>query len=107
MEILDQQPLFVCGACKQSLPAEAFYLNKRSGLPANYCIECRKAASRTYRNHLKSFEFKAQEVDYPVITCMEDSVQRQILLKNALENVADQVKRKRKARYDSESEDDI
>ena len=31
------QTLCVCGCCKRSLPASAFYINKKTGLPGNYC----------------------------------------------------------------------
>ena len=43
------QTLCVCGCCKRSLPASAFYINKKTGLPGNYCKECRKTVSRNYR----------------------------------------------------------
>ena len=29
------QTLCVCGCCKRSLPASAFYINKKTGLPGN------------------------------------------------------------------------
>ena len=41
------QTLCVCGCCKRSLPASAFYINKKTGLPGNYCKECRKLSAGT------------------------------------------------------------
>ena len=49
METLQKQTLYVCGCCKHTLPSEAFYVDKKTGLPNNYCKECRKSASRKYR----------------------------------------------------------
>ena len=47
------QTLCVCGCCKRSLPASAFYINKKTGLPGNYCKECRKTVSRNHRKNEK------------------------------------------------------
>ena len=49
METLQKQTLYVCGCCKHTLPSEAFYVDKKTGLSNNYCKECRKSASRKYR----------------------------------------------------------
>ena len=49
METLQKQTLYACGCCKQTLPSDAFYVDKRTGLPGNYCKECRKSASRKHR----------------------------------------------------------
>lgn len=43
METLQKQTLYVCGCCKHTLPSEAFYVDKKTGLPNNYCKECRKS----------------------------------------------------------------
>ena len=84
------QTLCVCGCCKRSLPASAFYINKKTGLPGNYCKECRKTVSRNHRN--------------PVITSTEDPTLRRELILHALETVAASIERKRRKVRESEFE---
>ena len=66
------QTLCVCGCCKRSLPASAFYINKKTGLPGNYCKECRKTVSRNHRKNEKRSLACDRESSYPVITSTED-----------------------------------
>ena len=33
METLQKQTLYVCGCCRNTLPSEAFYVDKKTGLP--------------------------------------------------------------------------
>lgn len=60
------QTLCVCGCCKRSLPASAFYINKKTGLPGNYCKECRKTVSRNHRKNEKRSLACDRESSYPV-----------------------------------------
>lgn len=96
--------LYVCGCCKRSLPANAFYINKKTGLPGNYCKECRKSASRNGRKTEKLSLVCNKEVSYPVITCTEDPVLRHELILHALEIVAASMERKRRKVRESEFE---
>ena len=98
------QTLCVCGCCKRSLPASAFYINKKTGLPGNYCKECRKSASRNGRKTEKLSLACNKEVSYPVITCTEDPVQRHELILDALKTVAASIERKRRKVCESELE---
>ena len=43
MEQKNKKSLRTCGCCLKKLPLEAFYINKRTQNPDNYCKECRKA----------------------------------------------------------------
>lgn len=104
MDILKQQTLFVCGCCKQSFPTEAFYIHKKTGLPDNYCKECRKSSSRAHRKTEKHALAKEKEEDYPVITRIEDPVLRGKLLRHACQIVAARVERKRRKRYETDPE---
>ena len=70
------QTLCVCGCCKRSLPASAFYINKKTGLPGNYCKECRKTVSRNYRKNEKRSLACDRESNYPVITSTENPTLR-------------------------------
>ena len=88
------QTLCVCGCCKRSLPASAFYINKKTGLPGNYCKECRKTVSRNHRKNEKRSLACDRESSYPVITSTED----------ALETVAASIERKRRKVRESEFE---
>ena len=79
------QTLCVCGCCKRSLPASAFYINKKTGLPGNYCKECRKTVSRNHRKNEKRSLACDRESSYPVITSTEDPTLRRELILPALE----------------------
>lgn len=87
----DQTPSCVCSCCKRSLPPSAFYADKKTGLPGNYCKECRKTASRNHRTAEKRLRPTG---DYPVITRTEDPSLRGELLRHALRTVAESIERK-------------
>ena len=72
METLQKQTLYVCGCCKHTLPSEAFYVDKKTGLSNNYCKECRKSASRKYRKTEKRTLARDDREPYPVITSTKD-----------------------------------
>ena len=96
MKNSEVQTLFVCGCCKRSLPASAFYINKKTGLPGNYCKECRKTVSRNHRKNEKRSLAYDRESSYPVITSTEDPMLRRELILHALETVAASIERKRR-----------
>ena len=98
------QTLCVCGCCKRSLPASAFYINKKTGLPGNYCKECRKTVSRNHRKNEKCSLACNRESSYPVITSTEDPTLRRELILHALETVAASIERKRRKVRESEFE---
>lgn len=104
MKNSEVQTLFVCGCCKRSLPASAFYINKKTGLPGNYCKECRKTVSRNHRKNEKRSLAYDRESNYPVITSTEDPMLRRELILHALETVAASIERKRRKVRESEFE---
>ena len=61
MKNSEVQTLFVCGCCKRSLPASAFYINKKTGLPGNYCKECRKTVSLPLKPYTRSSRMLLQK----------------------------------------------
>lgn len=95
MKTLQETTLYVCGCCKRSLSASAFYLNKKTGMPDNYCKECRKSYSRKRRVVEKRVIISHHE-EYPVITQTEDPVLRKELILHALQVVAESVERKKR-----------
>ena len=101
------QTLCVCGCCKRSLPASAFYINKKTGLPGNYCKECRKTVSRNHRKNEKRSLACDRESNYPVITSTENPTLRRELILHALETVAASIERKRRKVRESEFETDF
>ena len=71
METLQKQTLYVCGCCKHTLPSEAFYVDKKTGLSNNYCKECRKSASRKYTiNICRLFHINKQIIRKWRSTCI-------------------------------------
>ena len=52
MKKLKSTTLCVCGCCKR-LSGKYLYINKKTGLPGNYCKECRKTVSRNHRKNEK------------------------------------------------------
>ncbi len=104
MKTFKKQTLCVCGCCKRSLPVTAFYINKKTGLPGNYCKECRKSVSRNYRENEKHSLTCDRERNYPVITCTEDPVLRRKLILHALATVAASIERKKRKVSESELE---
>ena len=55
MENNTTQSLYLCGCCRRELPVKAFYMNKRTRRPDNYCKECRKANSGKHRIAVSQF----------------------------------------------------
>ena len=104
METLQKQTLYVCGCCKHTLPSEAFYVDKKTGLPNNYCKECRKSASRKYRKTEKRTLARDDREPYPVITSTKDPDLRQKLILSALQIVRASIKRKKQKLCEVESE---
>ena len=97
METLQKQTLYVCGCCKHTLPSEAFYVDKKTGLPNNYCKECRKSASRKYRKTEKRTLARDDREPYPVITSTK-------LILSALQTVRASIKRKKQKLCEVEAE---
>lgn len=95
MDTTTNHPLHVCGCCKKELPYEAFYINKKTLCPDNYCKECRKASSRGQYGSSKRMKTKQTVRCYPVITQVEDPAIRQTLILRALALVAQSMKRKK------------
>ena len=81
-----------------------FYINKKTGLPGNYCKECRKTVSRNYRKNEKRSLACDRESNYPVITSTENPTLRRELILHALETVAASIERKRRKVRESEFE---
>ena len=52
MKTLEEQTLRVCGCCKRPLLIDVFYISRATGLPGNYCKECRKSVNRNSRHHV-------------------------------------------------------
>lgn len=102
MNALTNQVLYVCGCCKQALPAEAFYVDRKTQRPNNYCKECRKNFSRKQREADKCMPFLKENHVYPVITQTKDPVIRMSLLRHALQVVAESIARKNKKRWEEE-----
>lgn len=95
---------YVCGRCKRSLPAEAFYINKKTGCPESYCKECRKAISQQQRDIDKSNLVTKCHTEYPVITRMTDPTLRKALILRALQTVAASIERKRQKLRESDAD---
>jgi len=106
METSKEPTLYVCGCCKRSLPADAFYINKKTGLPGNYCKECRKSISRNFRQAEKQTLAYDREGCYPVITSTEDPELRRKLILHALAIVAASMEQKRRRVSQSELDAD-
>ena len=105
METLQKQTLYVCGCCKHTLPSEAFYVDKKTGLPNNYCKECRKSASRKYRKTEKRTLARDDREPYPVITSTKDPDLRQKLILSALQTVRASIKRKKQKLWEESNRD--
>lgn len=91
--------LYTCRYCLQDLSAEAFYIDKRTNLPDNFCKQCRSMAAR-------SRYFRKQNVDekrqYPVITDLPDPEQRTVFILHALRVVNESIARKRNKLHEYE-----
>ena len=97
METLQKQTLYVCGCCKHTLPSEAFYVDKKTGLP-------NKSASRKYRKTEKRTLARDDREPYPVITSTKDPDLRQKLILSALQTVRASIKRKKQKLCEVEAE---
>ena len=104
MKTLEEQTLHVCGCCKRPLPTDAFYISRATGLPGNYCKECRKSASRKYRKTEKRTLARDDREPYPVITSTKDPDLRQKLILSALQTVRASIKRKKQKLCEVEAE---
>lgn len=89
-----------CGCCHRPLPVEAFYIDKRTQLPDNYCKECRRSFShnryRSSQDTKAGEEERQQACRYPVITRLADRPFRLLLILHAKQVVRESVERKRK-----------
>lgn len=85
-----------CGRCKRILPAEDFYFNKRTGIPDNYCKECRRLASQKHRKKKKQIlADRKKKADTPIITNTKDPALQRKLIRKAFLTIADRIKRKK------------
>ena len=82
----------------------SFYVDKKTGLPSNYCKECRKSASRKYRKTEKRTLARDDREPYPVITSTKDPDLRQKLILSALQTVRASIKRKKQKLCEVEAE---
>ena len=80
------------------------YVDKKTGLPNNYCKECRKSASRKYRKTEKRTLARDDREPYPVITSTKDPDLRQKLILSALQTVRASIKRKKQKLCEVEAE---
>ena len=95
MKTSTNETLYVCGCCKQELPQEAFYFNKRAQKPENYCKQCRRTNSNRHRDANRVIRDENKRLPYPVITQIEDTVLRNFLIQDALEKIAESIERKK------------
>lgn len=103
MKTSKTQSLSVCGCCKRRLPVSAFYINKKTGRPDNYCKECRKSVSRARRKNEKHTLACGKEAERLLITTTEDPVLRRALILHALRVVAESIERKRRKMVEAEA----
>ena len=110
-----KEKLYLCHRCHRLLPAEKFYIVKRSGTPDSYCRLCRKRQTTHYlrlrrlrglgldeaavAQALHDLESPAPpppppQPDYPVLTSLPPGSLRHELLHRALERVRESVRRK-------------
>lgn len=94
MKLLMDQSLYICGCCKRELPQEAFYTNRRTRTPSDYCKGCCKANTRKHHNQNRCILNENEAFSYPVITEVKDSALRMFLILHARQVVAESVSRK-------------
>ena len=94
MEQKNKKSLRTCGFCLKKLPLEAFYINKRTQNPDNYCKECRKATCRKRYHHTQIVN---DTRSYPVITETNDYSLRMTLILHARQVVRESIARKRRS----------
>lgn len=81
---------------------EAFYINRKTQSPDNYCKECRKASSRARRETEIRLKIVNNQRIYPVITRIHDRTLRLELIRHALQMVRESTERKRKQLHETE-----
>ena len=79
-------------------------ITKRTGLPGNYCKECRKSASRKHRKAEKRTLVREDREPYPVITSTKDPELRRKLILSALQTVRASIKQKKQKLCEVETE---
>lgn len=100
MEQSPKEELHICSCCHRTLPAKAFYANRRTHVLDAYCKECRKM--RSILRHRQTLAEEDAAPRYPVITRTADRVLRMSLILHARQVVRDSMQRKRKRRQDEE-----
>ena len=86
--------LYTCRYCLKELPAEAFYIDKRTRKPESRCKACRSAA---YRKRYVDSRFVNIASHTPLlITDIQDQKRRMTLILHALQVVKESVIRKRR-----------
>ena len=94
MEQILTTTLHTCRYCLKELPAEAFYMDKRTQRPESCCKACRSAA---YRKRYVDSHFVNVTSHTPLlITDIQDRTQRMTLILHALQVVKESVIRKRR-----------
>lgn len=94
MEQILAPTLHNCRNCMKKLPAEAFYLDKRTRQPESCCKECRRAAGR--KRYIDSHFVNTTPPSIPIITDTQDRNLRLTLILHALQVVKESVIRKRR-----------
>lgn len=82
-----------CHFCLRELPAEAFYVNRKTQVPDYCCKECRSAASK--KRYMDSHSVNDTHM-YPVITDIQDRILRMELILHARQVVNESMARKRR-----------
>ena len=86
----------ICGKCKQNLPLEAFYINKKTQCPDRYCKECRKQNNRSVQKGYARLRFVNEPKYHLVITRINDREVRLKLILHALHLVNESIARKQR-----------
>ncbi len=84
-----------CGHCKRTLPLSAFYLNRQTGQPQNYCKECRCSVNRQSRMEEKLHKTENRKKERVILTQIEDPALRMQYLMKALSTVNENILRKK------------
>ncbi|WP_330941557.1 hypothetical protein [Bacteroides sp. MSB163] len=94
MEQILTSTLHTCRHCLKELPAEAFYMDKRTRRPESCCKACRSAAYR--KRYIDSHFVNTPSHATLIITDVQDRKQRMTLILHALQVVKESVTRKRR-----------
>lgn len=86
-------PIRTCHSCLRELPAEAFYVNRKTQVLDYCCKECRSAASK--KRYMDSHSVNDTHM-YPVITDIQDRILRMELILHARQVVNESMARKRR-----------